>query len=378
MIITRTPFRVPLGGGGTDLPSYYSKYGGFIFSAAIDKYMFISINQPIVDDLIRVKYSKSETITSVDEVQHDIVREALKLLGFKNGVEIVSMADIPAGTGMGSSGSYTVGLLNGLHTLKRDSLKLQDLAEEACKIEIDILGKPIGKHDQYIAAFGGLTCFEIKKDGIVKVCNTQISHATIDELEKNILLFYTGISRDANEILSSQSKATEKDDMLVVDSLHKIKEIGYQIREAFEEGNLAKFGYLLDKHWQTKKNLSGKVAHARIEKLYEKAKESGALGGKIMGAGGGGFFMFYCEEHRNRLRKAMAGEGLREMRFRFDFEGSKVLINFFNPRNGWANHSEMPWANDSAQIRPSLISTATESLQPQSEIISVPRQKLPA
>ncbi|MDI7259767.1 MAG: galactokinase [Thermodesulfobacteriota bacterium] len=339
MIITRTPFRVPLGGGGTDLPSYYSKYGGFIFSAAIDKYMFISINQPIVDELIRIKYSKSETVSSVDEVQHEIVREILRCLGIKNRIEVTSMADVPAGTGLGSSGAYTVGLLNGLHTLKRESLTLQQLAEEACKIEIDILGKPIGKHDQYIAAFGGLTCLEIEKDGTVKVCNGQISHAVIDELEKNILLFYTGISRDANEILSSQSQAAKEDDNRVVDTLHRIKEIGYQVKEALEDGNLAKFGYLLDKHWQTKKNLSGKISDSRIDRLYEKAKENGALGGKIMGAGGGGFFMFYCEEHRNRLRKAMAEEGLREMRYRFDFEGSKVLINLFNPRDGCSfNH----------------------------------------
>ena len=339
MIITRTPFRVPLGGGGTDLPSYYSKYGGFIFSAAIDKYMFISINQPIVDELIRIKYSKSETVFSVDEVQHEIVREVLRCLGIKNGIEVISMADVPAGTGLGSSGAYTVGLLNGLHTLKRESLTLQQLAEEACKIEIDILGKPIGKHDQYIAAFGGLTCLEIEKDGNVKVCNGKISHAIIDELEKNILLFFTGISRDANEILSSQSQAAKEEDNRVIDTLHRIKEIGYQVKEALEDGNLAKFGYLLDKHWQTKKNLSGKISDSRIDWLYEKAKENGALGGKIMGAGGGGFFMFYCEEHRNRLRKAMEEEGLREMRYRFDFEGSKVLINLFNPRDGWSfNH----------------------------------------
>src|SRR4030042_3147955 len=335
LIISRSPFRVPLGGGGTDLPSYYSKYWGFIFSAAIDKYMFISINQPIVDDLIRIKYSKSETVSSVDEVQHEIVREALQYLGFKNAIEVVSMADVPAGTGLGSSGAYTVGLLNGLHTLKRESLTLQQLAEEACKIEIDILGKPIGKHDQYIAAFGGLTCLEIEKDGNVKVCNGEISHAIIDELEKNILLFFTGTSRDANEILSSQSKGAEREDSQIVDTLHRIKEIGYQIKDALESGNLAKFGYLLDKHWHVKKNLSGKISDSKIDRLYEKAKENGALGGKIMGAGGGGFFMFYCEEHGNHLRKAMAEEGLREMRYRFDFEGSKVLINLFNPRNGW-------------------------------------------
>jgi len=340
MIITRTPFRVPLGGGGTDLPSYYSKYGGFIFSAAIDKYMFISINQPIVDDLIRLKYSRSETVTCVDEVQHEIVREALRHLGFKNAIEVISMADVPAGTGLGSSGAYTVGILNGLHTLRRESVTLQELAEEACRIEIDILKKPIGKHDQYLAAFGGLACLEIEKDGTVRVCSGKISHGIVDELEKNILLFFTGVSRDANEILSSQSKAAAEEDSQVVDTLHRIKEIGYQIKEALEEGNLAKFGYLLDKHWRTKKNLSRKISDSKIDRLYEKAKENGALGGKIMGAGGGGFFMFYCEEHRNRLRKAMAEEGLREMRYRFDFEGSKVLINLFNSRNGWFfNHS---------------------------------------
>jgi D-glycero-alpha-D-manno-heptose-7-phosphate kinase len=335
MIITRTPFRIPLGGGGTDLPSYYSKYGGFILSAAVDKFMFISINQPIVDDLIRVKYSKSETVSSLDEVQHEIVREALRYLGFKNAVEVISMADVPAGTGLGSSGAYTVGLLNGLHTLRRDSITLQDLAEEACRIEIDILKKPIGKHDQYLAAFGGFTCLEIEKDGNVKVFNGKINHAIIDELEKNVLLFFTGISREANEILSYQSEATREEDSRVVDTLHRIKEIGYQVKEALEEGNLAKFGYLLDKHWQTKKNLSRKVSDSRIDKLYEKAKENGALGGKIMGAGGGGFFMFYCEEHQNRLRKAMNEEGLREMRYRFDFEGSKILVNLMNSRNGW-------------------------------------------
>jgi D-glycero-alpha-D-manno-heptose-7-phosphate kinase len=327
-----------LGGGGTDLPSYCSKYGGFIFSAAIDKYMFISINQPIVDDLIRVKYSKSETVSSTDEVQHEIVREALRYLGFKNSMEIISMADVPAGTGLGSSGAYTVGLLNALHTLRRDSLTLQQLAEEACRIEIDLLKKPVGKHDQYLAAFGGLTCLEIQKDGNVKVCNGKINHATIDELEKNILLFYTGVSRDANDILSSQSIAAQDEDSRVLETLHRIKEIGYKVKDALEDGNLAKFGYLLDKHWQTKRNLSGKISDSRIDRLYEKAKENGALGGKIMGAGGGGFFLFYCEEHRNALRKAMAEEGIREMRFRFDFEGTKVLINLFNPRNGWLSY----------------------------------------
>ena len=332
MIITRTPFRIPLGGGGTDLPSYYRAYGGFVFSAGIDKYMYICVNQPIVDDLVRMKYSMTEIVKSVDQVRHELAREALRLLGFQNAIEIVSMADVPAGTGLGSSSCYLVGLLNALHTLKRDFISLQNLAEEACHIELDVLKKPIGKQDQYLAAFGGMAVLEIAKDGTVTVKNAKVSRATIHDLEKNMLIFYTGLSRDSLGILAEQSRATEEHEPVVVESLHRIKEIGYRILEAFEKGDLTQFGLLMDEHWQTKKHLSSKVSNPRLDKIYELAKRHGALGGKITGAGGGGFFVFYCEDGAMRLRKALEAEGLREMRYRLDFEGAKVISNFLNYR----------------------------------------------
>jgi len=194
MIITRTPFRITLGGGGTDLPSYYSKYGGFIFAAGINKYMYISVNRPIVDDLVRVKYSKSEIVSHREELQHDIAREAMRMMNIEKGIEIVSMADVPAGTGLGSSSCYAVGLLNALHTMKREFVDLQTLAEEACELEINRLGKPIGKQDQYMAAFGGLTVLDIDKDGTVKVRKARVSDTTIDDLNRNLLMFYTNTS----------------------------------------------------------------------------------------------------------------------------------------------------------------------------------------
>jgi D-glycero-alpha-D-manno-heptose-7-phosphate kinase len=294
--------------------------------------MFININQPIVDDLIRVKYSRSETVENLDDVQHDLVRAALRHLGITRAIEIVSMADVPSGTGLGSSSSYLIGLLHGLHVLKRQYVPLQDLAEEACHIELDVLGKPIGKHDQYMAVYGGLTVLDIEKDGAVHVRNAHLSQSTIDEMERNMLLFFTGISRNSMDILTGLTKATERNDMTVVESLHKIKEIGYKVLEALEDGNLRNFGLLLDQHWQTKKNLSPKVSNSTINELYEIAKRNGAIGGKLMGAGGGGFFMFYVEKDHHKLRSAMSGCGLREMRYRFDFEGTKVIANFLNYR----------------------------------------------
>ncbi len=332
MIVTRTPFRIPLGGGGTDLPSFYKQEGGFVFSAGIDKYMFICVNQPIVDDLVRLKYSKTEMVESVDDVQHELAREALKRLGFKNSIEIVSMADVPAGTGLGSSSCYLVGLLNALHTLRREFVSLKDLAEEACDIELNTLKKPIGKQDQYMAAFGGLTTLDISPDGKVTVGNVQLSRGVIDDLEKNMLIFFTGTMRNALDILGDQSRATEQKNKTVVGSLAKIKDIGLRIREAVETGNLTRFGRLMDEHWQYKKQLSSKVSDAKFDRLYEIAKSNGALGGKITGAGGGGFFVFYVEGNASRLRHALAQEGLREMRYRFDFEGTKVISNFLNYR----------------------------------------------
>jgi len=330
MIITRTPFRITLGGGGTDLPSYYSKYGGFIFAAGINKYMFINLNRPIVDDLVRVKYTKSEIVAHRDELQHDIAREAMRMMNVENALEIISMADVPAGTGLGSSSCYAVGLLNALHTMKREYVTLQEIAEEACRLEIEILKKPIGKQDQYMAAFGGLTVLEIGKDGKVNVRKADISDETIDDLNRNMLMFYTNTSRCADEILSEQSKGVKEEKKDVLESMHYIKEIGYKILEAVESGNLTDVGLLFDKHWRYKKRISPKMSNPHFDEIYKIAKGNDALGGKISGAGGGGFFIFYVEQNHTRFREKMKKLGLREMRYRFGLEGTKVLVNFMD------------------------------------------------
>jgi D-glycero-alpha-D-manno-heptose-7-phosphate kinase len=339
MIITRTPFRFTLGGGGTDLPSYYSRFGGMVFTAAMDKYMFIAVNRPIVDDLVRVKYSKSEMVQNVTELQHELARAALEFVGIENAVEIISMADIPAGTGLGSSSCYMVGLLSALYTLKRETRSVGEIAEIACHLEMDVLKKPVGKQDQYIAAFGGLSILDIDRNGRVDVRQAKIDFATLDELNRNTLIFYTGQTRSADEILKHQDKAVKTDDAKVTDSLHRIKELGYQIVEAIETGNLDRFGLLMDEHWEQKKKLSAKIADERLHKIYDTAKASGALGGKVTGAGGGGFFVFYTNNRHHQLRRAMAAEGLRELRFRFDMEGSKILVNLSDSRGRYENLS---------------------------------------
>ena len=343
MIITRTPFRFTLGGGGTDLPSYYSKYGGLVFSAAIDKYMYIYVNRPIVDDLVRVKYNKSETVDSVKEVQHELARKACEYTGISNAIEIISMADIPAGTGLGSSSCYLVGLLNALYALRRESRPVGEIAELACHLEMNVLKKTVGKQDQYVAAFGGLPIMEIDKSGVVKVRQAQLDFVTMDELNRNTLIFYTGQTRSADEILKHQDLSVKKDDQVITDSLHRIKEIGYQIIEALEGGNIDRFGVLMDEHWQAKKKLSSKIADTRLHRIYDIAKENGALGGKVTGAGGGGFFVFYTSGSHHQLRRAMQAEGLRELRYRFDTEGSKTLINLSDGRGRYDTLNEAAW-----------------------------------
>jgi len=328
MIVTRTPFRITLGGGGTDLPSYYSKYGGFVFSAGIDKYMFVDVNRPVVDDLIRLKYTQSETVGSLNDVQHDIAREIFRKLGIDKGIEVSSIADISAGTGLGSSSCYAVGLLHALHTLKRDYVSLEQLAEEDFNVEADVLGRPIGKQDPYMAAFGGLTVMDISKDGKVKVRKANISLETADELNRNMLVFYTGVTRSADGILREQSSKISGDDKAVTESMHYIKELGQEILEAIESDNITEVGRLFDHHWQHKKKTSGKITNPKFDEIYNIAKEAGALGGKVSGAGGGGFFTFYIEKNHQKLRDKIKSLGLREMRYRFDFEGSKVLIDF--------------------------------------------------
>jgi D-glycero-alpha-D-manno-heptose-7-phosphate kinase len=347
MIITRTPFRFTLGGGGTDLPSYYSKFGGFIFSAAIDKYMFIAVNRPIVDDLVRVKYSNSEMVEKVSELHHEIARVALQKVGVPNAIEIISMADIPAGTGLGSSSCYLVGLLNALYALKRDARSVAEIAEIACHLEMEVLQKPVGKQDQYLAAYGGLPVLDIDRDGKVKVRQANIDFVTLDELNRNTLIFYTGKTRSADEILRHQDQSVKKEDAGVTDSLHQIKEIGYQILEALEAGNVDRFGVLMDDHWKAKKKLSHKISDPRIDRLYEIAKENGALGGKVTGAGGGGFFVFYTSNKHHQVRRAMASEGLRELRYHFDLEGSKILVNLSDSRGVYEQFRNPVWTETS-------------------------------
>jgi D-glycero-alpha-D-manno-heptose-7-phosphate kinase len=333
MIITRTPFRVTLGGGGTDLPSYYSKYGGFIFSFTLDKYMYINVKKSFTDDLIRVKYNKSETVANLHEIKHDIARECLTKVHLSNGIEISSMADIPSGSGLGSSSTYTVGLLNALHNLNRDYLSLHELAEEACEIEIDTLKKPMGKQDQYLAAFGGFLVMNIDKDGKVEVTRAKASASTLDNLNRNLLMFYTGENRQSQNILQNQDNATKKNESQVMESLHYIKESGYKILEIVESGDITELGKMFDRHWDYKKKMSSNISNSNFDDIYNLAKENGAIGGKISGAGGGGFFTFYCEENQEKLRSTMKKVGLRELRFDFDFEGTKVLANFMNYRS---------------------------------------------
>ncbi len=329
MILARAPLRISLGGGGTDLPSYYSQYGGFILSAAINKYVYIYVNRPAADSLLRVKYSRYEQVSSVDEIQHDLVRPALKSLNINGSLEIVSMADVPDGTGLGSSGSYLVALLTALYELKREKVPTLALAEQAVHIEMELANHPVGKQDHYLASFGGITCLDIEVDGKVSVNPLKISSTDSEELRSNTLLFFTGLQRSSREILQAQREDTRRAERTVVDSLHRTKELGYSIKEVLEQGNLEKFGRLLDEHWQNKKRRSGKISDPKIDRWYELAREHGALGGKVIGAGGGGFLMLYCPgSAKATVRQVFSAEGLREVPFDFDFEGAKVLVNF--------------------------------------------------
>ena len=333
MIISRTPFRVTLGGGGTDLPSYYEKYGGFIFSFAINKYMYISVNRPKVDRLIRLKYNISETVSDIKDLKHDIAKAILKKIGIKHSIEITSTADIPAGSGLGSSSAYTVGLLNALYSLKREFLPLEKLAEDACDVEINILNRPMGKQDQYLAAFGGFTVLEISKSGNVKVKRVKISRNTANKLNRNLLMFFTGHQRRNDKILGSQNKETKKQNQKVLESLHYIKDSGYKILEIVQNGDLFNLGKMFDEHWKYKKQLSKGITNSRFDHIYETAKSNGAIGGKISGAGGGGFFTFYCEEKHDQLKYAMKQLGLQELDYNFDYEGTKILGNFLSYTN---------------------------------------------
>lgn len=324
MIITRSPLRISLGGGGTDLPSYYREHGGFLIAAAIDKHVYINVHDRFTDGYL-LKYSQLEEARGIDEIRHPIIREALRLVSERaTNLEIASMADIPAGTGLGSSGSFTTALLKALHAHQRQWISPAELAEEACTIEMEKLGEPIGKQDQYIAAIGGITAFEFQRDGKVEFRPVRLSEETRVGLEEQLLLFFTGFSRSASAILSDQKARSEKSDAAMLENLHFTKELGRQSLAALESGALEEFARLMDVHWQRKKARTQGMSNETINGWYELAMKNGALGGKLIGAGGGGFLMFYAAD-KQRLRRAMVEAGLREVRFRFDYEGTKIV-----------------------------------------------------
>jgi len=325
MIITRSPLRVTLGGGGTDLPSYYREHGGFLIAAAIDKYVYVTVMRPFSPG-IYLKYSSLEHVETVEQVHHPIIREAIRMLGFRTPqLEITTLADIPAGTGLGSSGSFTTALLKALYAHRRRLLHPSELAELACSIEIDKLREPVGKQDQYIAAFGGVTCFTFHGNDRVEAEPLRIPMDALFNLEDNLLLFFTGFSRSAGDILADQKQRSEKHDEDMLGNLHYVKELGRRSCDALQNGDTALFGELLHEHWEHKRKRSSGMSNTRIDEWYELGRRNGALGGKLVGAGGGGFLMFYAEDHR-RLRSAMKAAGLEEVRFRFDFEGTKVVF----------------------------------------------------
>jgi D-glycero-alpha-D-manno-heptose-7-phosphate kinase len=324
MIVTRSPLRITLGGGGTDLPSYYRDHGGFLVAAAIDKYVYITIHENFLDDLI-VKYSRLERVPSREELEHPIIREAMRLVQVDGkGLEVASMADIPAGTGLGSSSSFTTALLKALHTLRRNLVHPSELAEQACDVEINRLGEPIGKQDQYIAAFGGITCFSFNKDDTVEAWPLALTNEARDNLEDSISMFFTGVTRSASSILKEQNDKTKSADSGMVANLHYVKDLGQRSKAALEANRLDEFGKLMHEHWLHKKKRSGGMSNPMIDEWYELAMRNGAIGGKLIGAGGGGFLMFLSED-KKRLRHSLLEAGLREVRFRFDFEGTKVV-----------------------------------------------------
>ena len=326
MIITRSPLRISLGGGGTDLPSYYEKYEGFLIAAAIDKYVYVSVMRPFTEGVF-LKYSSIENVKNVEDIKHPIIREALAMQELKTPhIEITTLADITSGTGLGSSGSFTTALLRALYAHRKKHILSADLAEMACSIEIDRLRQPVGKQDQYIAAYGGLTALTFHKNGAVTSEPLKIPIETVFNLEDSLLLFFTGFSRSAGEILKDQDERSRENDSEMLENIHFTKDLGYRSKEALERGNLEQFGRLMDDHWRRNRKRSSGMSNTRIDDWYELAMKNGAVGGKLVGAGGGGFLMFLAGDSV-KLRKAMREAGLDEVRFRFDYEGTKVLLS---------------------------------------------------
>ncbi len=328
MIITRTPLRICLGGGGTDLKEYYEQFGGYVVSASLNQYIYIVIHTSF-DKSIRICYSKREIVNAADEVHHPVVREAMRLFGITDrGIEIISFADIPSDTGLGSSSSFTVGLVTALAAYKQVRMTKYEVAEMSCHIERDLLKEAGGKQDQYIATFGGISCLSFQPDGKVVVSPVQISHESIEALEKNILLFYTGIKRNSFKVQRELVRGVKKKTR-TLESLHEIKRLGLETEEILRNGNIDRYAGFLKEHWEAKQKLSDMVTNGRINQAYRLAIESGAMGGKIIGAGGGGYLLLYCSDakKRERLRQTLENEGLEELRYSFDFNGTTVLVD---------------------------------------------------
>jgi D-glycero-alpha-D-manno-heptose-7-phosphate kinase len=324
MIITRSPLRISLGGGGTDLPSYYREHEGFLLSAAIDKYVYVAINRPFSEGIF-LKYSSIELEKKVENIKHAIIREALMLQNLRTPqIEISSIADIPAGTGLGSSGSFTTALIKALYAYRKKHIYPEDLAELACHIEIERLGEPVGKQDQYISAIGGITSFTFHKDAKVVSTAVNLPLDKLYYLEDNLLLFFTGFARSASNILKDQKIRSEKNDEEMINNLHYVKDLGYRSKAALEGGDTNLFGELMHEHWENKKRRSGGMSNPDVDKWYNLAMKNGAIGGKLVGAGGGGFLMFMAKD-KTKLRKVMKESGLEEVRFKFDFEGTKII-----------------------------------------------------
>lgn len=326
MIISRAPVRLSMGGGGTDLPSYYTKYGGFIMAAAIDKYVYIMANKRH-DESIRISYSKTEIVDNVSDIEHKIFKAALQHTGINKQIELVSVSDVSAECGLGTSSSFTVSLLNVLFAYKRSYISLKELAEAACYIELGLLKEPIGKQDQYAASFGGFNAYWFNQDGNVTVEPVSIKEGNLIELQNNIVIFYLKNERSASDILSVQDKKTKESDSETVNRLHKIKEIGLRTKKVFESGDIDEFGEILHEHWLTKKKLSDKISNPYIDEIYDLARKNGAVGGKVVGAGGGGFLLVYCPKDKAKLFSAMSKVGLSPMWFSFDREGAKIIFH---------------------------------------------------
>jgi D-glycero-alpha-D-manno-heptose-7-phosphate kinase len=328
MIVSRAPVRFSLGGGGTDLPSYAHVHGGYVVAAAVDKFIFVCIARRFYNN-IRVAYSESEIVDSADQVKHRILRCALQQTSILRGLELHSLADVPANSGLGSSSTFTVAALNGLHAYKREFVSAEQLAREACHIEIDLLKEPIGKQDQYIAAYGGISAMTFNTDGSVDVERLPLRDEVIDELESNLVIYYSGVERKASSVLTQQAKTIAENKNDAVERMHRIKALGYETKRILLSGQIDTYGEMLHEHWTNKRKLASNMADDAIDGHYEAARNAGAIGGKLMGAGGGGFFMFYVRAgDRRRVHDVLAARGLRPMRFRFDFDGARIMVNF--------------------------------------------------